>query len=220
MAPLISASTLHILRVDMTPRDHSEESAALCDVCHRFGARQWCLATSGNFSVRVDATHCLITQSGKDKSRLAVDDLMLCTIDGRPLDATLTQSAETALHACLYRHDAAIAAVLHTHSVAATVMSRLAGSRILISGFEMQKALRGVTTHESEISIPVFDNSQDMAALASQIEAGLAQGAGGVPGFLIRGHGLYAWGESLEEATRHLEGFEFLIACALQEMRG
>ena len=204
----------------MTPRDHPQESAALCDVCHRFGARQWCLATSGNFSVRVDATHCLITQSGKDKSRLAVDDLMLCTIDGRSLDPTLKQSAETELHTCLYRHDAAIGAVLHTHSVSATVTSRLAGSRILVSGFEMQKALRGITTHESEISIPIFDNTQDMAALASQLEEALSRRTDAVPGFLIRGHGLYAWGESLQEATRHLEGFEFLIACALQEMRG
>lgn len=203
----------------MTPHDHPAESAALCDTCHRFGARQWCLATSGNFSVRVDESHCLITQSGKDKSRLAVDDLMVCTIDGRPVDATLTQSAETALHARLYQHGPAIAAVLHTHSVDATVLSRLADSRVVLRGFEMQKALRGITTHESEVSIPVFDNAQDMADLVSQLEEQLAQDPDGVPGFLIRGHGLYAWGESLAEATRHLEGFEFLIACALREMR-
>jgi len=204
----------------MTPRDHPEEAAALCEVCHRFGARQWCLATSGNFSIRVDPAHCLITQSGRDKSRLAIDDLMVCTIDGRSVDATLTQSAETALHACLYQHDETIAAVLHTHSVSTTVMSRSADSRIAIRGFEMQKAFRGITTHESEISIPVFDNSQDMTALVSRLEERLSQDADGVPGFLIRGHGLYAWGESLEEATRHLEGFEFLMACALREMCG
>jgi methylthioribulose-1-phosphate dehydratase len=38
-----------------------------------------------------------------------------------------------------------------------------------------------------------------------------------LPGFLIRGHGLYAWGRDVSEARRHIEGFEFLFACMLQE---
>ena len=37
------------------------------------------------------------------------------------------------------------------------------------------------------------------------------------PGFLVRGHGLYAWGKDLTAARRHIEGFEFLFACAWQE---
>ena len=32
-----------------------------------------------------------------------------------------------------------------------------------------------------------------------------------IHGFLMRGHGLYVWGASLEEAKRHLEVFEFLF---------
>jgi methylthioribulose-1-phosphate dehydratase len=30
-------------------------------------------------------------------------------------------------------------------------------------------------------------------------------------GFLLRRHGLYAWGKDLDEARRHLEIFEFLF---------
>jgi methylthioribulose-1-phosphate dehydratase len=33
----------------------------------------------------------------------------------------------------------------------------------------------------------------------------------------VSGHGLYAWGKDLAEARRHVEGFEFLFACAWQE---
>ncbi len=203
----------------MTPHDYPEESAALCETCHLFGNRRWCLATSGNFSVRTDASHCLITQSGKDKSRLSIDDLMICTLDGKAIGAELTPSAETALHTCLYRHDAAIAAVLHTHSIPATVVSRQAQSQLVINGFEMQKALADIKTHESGISIPVFDNSQDMAELVAALEDYLAKGADCIPGFLIRGHGLYAWGGSLDEARRHAEALEFLIECTLLEKR-
>ncbi|MEJ2680579.1 MAG: class II aldolase/adducin family protein [Gammaproteobacteria bacterium] len=35
-------------------------------------------------------------------------------------------------------------------------------------------------------------------------------------GFLVRGHGLYSWGDTIESARRHLEGLEFLFACQLE----
>jgi methylthioribulose-1-phosphate dehydratase len=189
----------------------------LCVVCRLFGERQWCFATSGNFSARVDAGSFLITQSGKDKSLLVPDDLMICDMGGKPQVAHLRPSAETALHQCLYRHDDNVGAVLHTHSVASTALSRRAGSSLSISGYEMQKAFTGITSHETEISLPVFDNMQDMAALATTVDAWLKRNPVAVPAFLIRGHGLYAWGRDLQEAKRHIEGAEFLLACLWQE---
>lgn len=202
----------------MKPSDYSELAAALCEACHLFGDREWCLASGGNFSVRTDAAHCMITQSGKDKSRLIAADLMLCSLDGKPLDASLSPSAETALHAWLYNHDPAIAAVLHTHSVASTVMSRRAETVLQITGFEMQKALRGIKTHDNGIAIPVFENSQDMADLVEQMTS-RSKEHNRVHGFLVRGHGLYAWGHSLPEAQQHIEGLEFLLKCAMLEHR-
>jgi methylthioribulose-1-phosphate dehydratase len=32
-----------------------------------------------------------------------------------------------------------------------------------------------------------------------------------IHGFLLRGHGLYTWGASLQEAKRHVEILEFLM---------
>jgi methylthioribulose-1-phosphate dehydratase len=202
----------------MTPDAYPQQSAALCDICHLFGERRWCLATSGNFSLRVSDTHCLITQSGKDKSRLTKNDLMICDTDGQAIDANLVPSAETALHAYLYRRDPAIGAVLHTHSVAATLASRATESAVTMQGFEMQKALQGVTTHDTAIAIPVFENSQNMHDLIRRLQTSLDESAWHTPGFLVRGHGLYAWGDTLADAQRHTEGLEFLLDCAWQEM--
>ena len=198
--------------------EHSTEAAeALCRLSRLFAERQWCLATSGNFSLRADASSCLITQSGKDKAKLGTDDLMICGLDGVPADERLKPSAETALHTCLYRLDEGIAAVLHTHSVAATVMSRAAGAEVEWNGFEMQKAIAGIASHDGWLVLPVFENTQEMTELAETVSRRAADGPLAVPGFLVRGHGLYAWGTSLAEAQRHVEGFEFLLACALQE---
>lgn len=194
-----------------------DQAEALSRVCRLFGERQWCLATGGNFSLRTDSSHCLITRSGRDKSRLSVDDLMICDLDGRPADASLRPSAETALHACLYRSDPAIAAVLHTHSIAATVMSRAAEGDIVFNGYEMQKAIAGVASHDAAVVLALFENSQSIPDLARELACRLQDGSLSFPGFLVRGHGLYAWGASLADAQRHLEGFEFLLACAWQE---
>jgi methylthioribulose-1-phosphate dehydratase len=43
--------------------------------------------------------------------------------------------------------------------------------------------------------------------------------AGPLSGYLIAGHGLYAWGRDLAEARRHLEAFEFMLACELEPRR-
>lgn len=203
----------------MTPDDFPEKANSLCEVCHLFGARQWCLATSGNFSLRVDDSHCLITQSGTEKSTLSSDDLMICDFDGHASDGHFKPSAETPLHVCLYSLDTEIGAVLHTHSVASTVLSRSVDASLTLVGFEMQKALVGITSHEDSITIPVFENDQNMTALAQRIRQAWADENFSVPGFLIRGHGLYAWGHTLSDAQRHTECYEFLFDCVLQEKR-
>ena len=201
----------------MKTSDYAKQVKALCDAVRHIGDRGWCRATSGNFSTRIDATHCLITQSGRDKSRLGENDLMICGIDGVAIDAACRPSAETPLHCLLYELDSTVGAVLHTHSVCATTLSLHGGDEIRIRGYEMQKALTGITTHEDDIAVKIFANDQDMQALAGRVGDAWHAGALGLPGFLIAGHGLYAWGRTLEEAVRHVEGFEFLLECAWQE---
>jgi methylthioribulose-1-phosphate dehydratase len=41
--------------------------------------------------------------------------------------------------------------------------------------------------------------------------------SGAAPAYLIRDHGLYAWGKDLDEAERVLEAVEWLIAAELAE---
>lgn len=199
------------------PSDYPEIASALCDACRVFGERGWCRATSGNFSARTGDGHFVITQSGRDKASLTADDLMVCDSTGTALDSGCKPSAETPLHTLLYALDSNIGAVLHTHSVTATVLSRNPGPSLVIEGYEMQKALRGISTHEQGIVLPIFRNDQDMTALADRVAEAHRDGRLSAPGFLIAGHGLYAWGAHVTEAKRHVEGFEFLFECLWQE---
>lgn len=205
------------MKVEALQQPYAAEAQALCDVARLFGERQWCLATGGNFSVRLDSAHCLITRSGTDKSQLAIDDLMVCDLEGVPREARLKPSAETAVHTCLYKLDERIAAVLHTHSVTSTVVSRMEPSDLVIHGFEMQKSIDGVKSHDERLILPILRNTQDIAHLAESVRERFALGQVRASGFLVRGHGLYAWGESLAAAKRHVEGLEFLLSCLWQE---
>ena len=176
----------------------------------------WTPATSSNFSHRLDQRHAAITVSGKDKGRLVEDDIMVVDFNGQAVGRPLRPSAETLLHTQLYARFPDVGCVLHTHSPVQTIASRLWASQghIRLEGYELLKALHGNTTHELAIELPVFANTQDMNVLAAQVEAALD--AGPLWGYLIDGHGLYAWGRDMAEARRHLEAFEFLLHCELE----
>lgn len=179
-------------------------------------SRGWSPATSSNYSVRLNALCCAITVSGKHKGELGLKDVMVVDMDGKPL-MDRKPSAETLLHTQLYQRDPAIGAVLHTHSVRATVLTmELAGQDTLVlEGYELQKAFTGINTHECALRIPVFDNTQDMAALCWQVDERMQREGTGLA-YLIRGHGLYTWGEDLPACMRHLEALEFLLDCEWQ----
>ncbi|WP_045737846.1 methylthioribulose 1-phosphate dehydratase [Xanthomonas sp. MUS 060] len=176
----------------------------------------WTPATSSNFSHRLDARHAAITVSGRDKGRLVEDDIMVVDFDGQAVGRPLRPSAETLLHTQLYRRFPEIGCVLHTHSPVQTIASRLyaAQGHVHLEGYELLKALHGNQTHEIAVDLPVFANTQDMTVLAAQVDALLDRTA--LWGYLIDGHGLYAWGRDMAEARRHLEAFEFLLHCELE----
>jgi methylthioribulose-1-phosphate dehydratase len=193
-------------------------SAEIIANTRELAALGWTPATSSNFSMRLDDQHAAITISGRDKGRLGDDDIMVVDFDGRPVGSDRQPSAETLLHTQLYRRCPEIGCVLHTHSLNQTIASRLYGplGSVRFEDYELIKAFRGQDTHETEFDLPVLPNSQHMPTLAAQVDVLLD--AGSLWGYLIDGHGLYAWGADMKEARRHLDAFEFLLSCEL-EMR-
>jgi methylthioribulose-1-phosphate dehydratase len=106
--------------------------------------------------------------------------------------------------------------VLHTHSVSNTLLSRQR-DRIVLQGYELQKLLPESPDPSSRVEIPVFENDQDIGRLGALI-SGHMQAAAPVAGYLIRGHGLYAWGETVAQARHRVEALEFMFECELRSM--
>jgi methylthioribulose-1-phosphate dehydratase len=208
----------------MTPYVVDAAAEAIIASGRRLDARGLAPATSGNYSVRLSDGRIAVTVSGRHKGRLGREDIMLVDADGIALEDK-KPSAETALHLVIYRLYPRVNAVLHVHSVPVVALTRYLPetSELRLQGYEMLKAFPGVTTHETAIGIPVFENSQDVPSLAREVgqEVGRrAQLPGAqVPAYLIRGHGAYGWGTDLEEAERVIEGLEHLLSCEIEAIR-
>jgi methylthioribulose-1-phosphate dehydratase len=186
----------------------------------RLDARGLAPATSGNYSVRLADGRIAVTVSGRHKGRLTRDDVMVIDNEGVALEGK-KPSAETPLHTVIYQLFPKAEAVLHVHSVPAVSLTRhLPGATgIRMAGYEMLKAFPGITTHETTVEVPIFENSQDVPALAREVASRLAAAGERVPAYLIRGHGVYGWGRDLEEAERVIEALEHLLSCEIEAIR-
>jgi methylthioribulose-1-phosphate dehydratase len=202
--------------------DEAEKFAALAaelaTVGRGFYSRGWVFGTSGNFSAVVSRKpmRLAMTSTGLDKGALDARSFIEMDDSLRVVRGSGKPSAEALLHVTIVRELGA-GSVLHTHSVASTVLSGVHATRggIEIKGYEMQKGLEGVRTHEHREWLPILENSQDMTELSARV-AKLLRENRGLHGFLLREHGLYTWGTTVQEAKRHVEILEFLLEVLLR----
>jgi methylthioribulose-1-phosphate dehydratase len=179
-----------------------------------FYRRGWTLGTSGNFSMLLarKPMRICVTASGIEKGDLDETNFLELDDDAEILQGFGKPSAETLLHLSIYRFLPRARSILHTHSVWGTILSDkcFESGVIKIEGYEMLKGLAGVTTHEHKERVPIIENSQDYVALSHVIENVIRENVG-LHGIYLRRHGLYTWGETVAEARRHVEIFEFLF---------
>tara|TARA_B100001989_G_scaffold250923_1_gene228991 strand:- start:1028 stop:1660 length:633 start_codon:yes stop_codon:yes gene_type:complete len=201
--------------------DFKQAEAKLIAAGKRLDALNLAPATSGNYSIRLSDKEIVITESGNHKGKLQHGDFLRVDMEGKPLEDK-KPSAETLLHCQLYKCYEKAQAILHTHSVAGTVLTRFFDDQafITLTGYEMLKIYPGnaKNTHDISVHIPVFDNTQDMVELSARVDPVL-QERPDLSVYLIRGHGLYAWGETIEQAEYITEATEMMLKCELETLK-
>lgn len=194
-------------------KEVAKEIAAVGPVLYRRGLAP---ASGGSFSMRINETAYGITQAGRDKEKLKEQDVVAVDFDGKPLTKG-RPAPEAVLHTLLYRRFGETGAILDIHSHNSTVLSRMlkGQSRLILKDYEMLKTFRGVSAHDTELIVPIFENARDVKALSENVENYLETPGVRCHGFLIRGHGLYVWGTTMADALRYLDAFEFLSGCEI-----
>ena len=133
---------------------------------------------------------------------------------GRPRSMSAPKpSAETAIHAALYRVIPECRAVVHAHCPYATAVS----ARTALTGapgisFDDFEIIKGFGLADPrEVTVPVFHNWLDVPRIAEDVLARYAARDSAVPPvFLLRHHGATAWGPTLEAARNRMECLEAL----------
>jgi L-fuculose-phosphate aldolase len=107
------------------------EREEIVRACRKLSAAGLVVGTAGNVSV-LSGDLVAVTPSGVNYAELAARDVGVHRLDGTPVEARLAPTSELPLHLAVYGAYAGsvagpgAAAIVHTHSVAATAVSTLA----------------------------------------------------------------------------------------------
>jgi methylthioribulose-1-phosphate dehydratase len=205
-------------QIEITNQQIQEAQALLAQTSRDLYHRGYSDATSSNYSIKLSDNLIAISSSGIHKGKMLAQEIMLVDLAGKPVDSQLKPSAETLLHCQVYQEFPEMGCVLHTHSVAMTVLGRLTKGNVLrLEHYEMLKALEGIQTHEVSVDFPIVENDQDMKRLSETLKPFFERK--GFWGYLIRGHGIYTWGKNLSVCLRQIEALEFIGKCELEMLK-
>src|SRR5215470_15117551 len=179
------------------------ERAAVAAAGRRLLADRLVVGTAGNVSVRA-GDMVAVTPSGVRYETLTAAQVGVHRVGGEPVEAPLPPSSELPLHLAVYAATGA-AAVVHTHSVAATALSCLVDA---VPPVHYYTAMFGGP-------VPVAPYATyGSAELAGHAAAALA----GRTGCLLANHGAVTVGDSLDAAYDRAVYLEWLCEVVLRTL--
>ena len=170
---------------------HSEREALL-SAAQRMATGGLVAGASGNVSMLLardgDDGLLLITPSQLPYDRMTGDDLVVVDFAGDPVEGDLTPSTETLTHVGVYRARSDVGAVVHTHSVYASVLA-VAGLELPPVIDELVVAVGGAVK-VAEYGFPGSLELAERACLALEDRGAV----------ILRNHGLLGVGSTPEQA--------------------
>ena len=170
----------------------SSERQLLWQVAREMSAQGLVSGSSGNASLRLSQDGVgglvLITPTGRSYGQLEPGDLVVIDLEGEAVEGDLSPSFESALHLTLYEARKDVGAILHTHSLFASVAA-VAGLEIPPVVDEMVMSVGG-SVRVAEYGFPSTEELAQRACWA----------LGERNAVLLRNHGLVGVGRSPLEA--------------------
>lgn len=167
-----------------------EERREILEISRKMVEKGLVVGTAGNISLRLEdpAGLIAITPSGRYYELLKEEDIVIVDFKGEAVDGELLPSIETMLHIMIYKARPKINAIIHTHSVFASILA--------VAGLEIPPILdEQVISVGGEIKVAPYapPGSQE---LARNVVATL----GNRNAVLLANHGVVALGRDLREA--------------------
>jgi L-ribulose-5-phosphate 4-epimerase len=147
--------------------------------------------TGGNVSGRDPETgYVVIKPSGVRYEDLRPEHLVVLDVDGKRIEGGLSPSSDTASHLYIYRHRPDVRGVVHTHSPYATAFAAL-GKPIPVY----------LTAIADEFGGPIPCGGFALIG-GEQIGQVVVEAIGASPAVLLKNHGVFTVGASVEAAVK------------------
>ncbi len=147
--------------------------------------------TSGNVSGRdPNSGYVVIKPSGVRYEDMRAEDMVVVDLDGKVIEGRLKPSVDASTHLYVYRHRPDVFGMVHTHSTFATAFAA-AGRPIPVYLTAMADEFGG--------PVPLGDYCQ---IGGEAIGRELVKSIGSSPAILIKSHGVFTIGPSVEAAVK------------------
>lgn len=211
----------------VSSQDPRHPANLICTLCKMFYYNNWVTGTGGGISIKHSKTgHIYIAPSGVQKEQLKPADMFVMDpASGSYLRTPqlYKPSACTPLFmSCYKQRDAG--AVIHTHSQHAVMCSLIFDKELRIANIEQIKAIPSgkkdaKTGKDINLSffdtlvIPIIDNTAHEEDLTEGLQEAL-QKYPNTTAVIVRRHGIYVWGPSVDKAKVYNEAIDYLMEVA------
>lgn len=176
---------------------YMKERKEIVDSCKMLNSRGLTKGTGGNISIfDRESGHMIISPSGISYDIMTAEDVVVCDLQGHIIAGDKKPSSEYPMHAIFYEKRTDINAIVHTHSLNATVLASLrwelpAVSYLVAYAGENVRCAEYASFGTSQLASNAFEGMKDRQAV------------------LLANHGLLTGANNLSTAFTIAEEIEF-----------
>ena len=175
----------------------------MVDYSRRLHSRGWVANHDGNLSAALGGERYLCTPTATSKAEVTADNLLIIDGSGARVSGPGKPFSEIGLHMCIYKNRPDVQAVVHAHPPHATALA--ASGRCLDRPF----------LAEAVVSLGPVIPLAPLGAPGPAAVAALEPLTSLYDVVLVAGNGVFAWGDSIEQAYLRLELCEHLARITL-----
>ena len=169
--------------------------------------------TWGNASARdAESGLVVIKPSGVPYDEMKAEDMVVVDADGTVVEGDYRPSSDLPTHLYLYRRYPSLGGVVHTHSTYATAFAQ-SGRGITAYGTTHADAFYGEVPCTRQLTREEIDEGYERNTGKIITEA--VKDADAVPAALVKDHGVFTWGGTVEMAVENAVTLEQVAKMAL-----
>ncbi|TKA63276.1 Methylthioribulose-1-phosphate dehydratase [Cryomyces minteri] len=210
--------------------DSQHPANLICELCRKFYTLGWVTGTGGGTSIRHN-DHIFIAPSGVQKELMQPTDMFVMDYNNRQYlrkPTTLKPSACTPLFLAAF--DRGAGCCIHTHSQWAVLVTLLVerdfGTKACfeierieqIKGIPKGRGKAGNLGYHDSLRIPIIENTAHEEDLTESLEKAM-EAHPDTYAVLVRRHGIYVWGDSVQKAKTQCESLDYIFQLAVEMKR-